>query len=311
MAKSPAKSIPHLVKCPKQLSGELPHGVLSHGKFLRRCDLTKVKRFYCKACKVTFSEATVTFEFRQKKRDINLPLFKQLSSNTSMRRSAILVGTTRKTVARRFAYFDKVAMRYHTDLLNNMNKVGNVQFDDMESSIHTKLKPVSIPLAVEHPSRIILGISAASMPAKGHHAELSRRKYGKRLDERRKAWTEVLSQVAVAAHSEMSITSDMHKCYPIAIKKHLPNATHLQVPSRKAIIAGQGELKQGGRDPLFSLNHTAAMFRANVCRLIRRTWCTSKRLDRLQTHLNIYTMWHNENILAKAQQRRANFPLAG
>jgi hypothetical protein len=50
---------------------------------------------------------------------------------------------------------------------------------------------------------------------------------------------------------------------------------------------GQGELKRGGFDPLFSLNHTAAMFRDRLKRLSHRTWCTTKRPDRLQLLLDL------------------------
>jgi hypothetical protein len=225
-----------------------------------------------------------------------------------MRRTAILVGVARKTVDRRMEYFDKVASSYQLKLFKTLPPPTKVQFDDMESSIHTKLKPVSMPLAVAHPSRVILAFDVASMPAKGHLAEMSRRKYGKRADERGDAWRNVLSKVAKITTNDLTITSDQHKRYPFAIKSCLPTAKHIQVPSRRAIIAGQGELKLGGRDPLFSLNHTAAMYRANVCRLIRRTWCTSKRQDRLKVHMNLYAMWHNENILATQQKRKPRFP---
>ena len=50
-------------------------------------------------------------------------------------------------------------------------------------------------------------------------------------------------------------------------------------------------------DPLFSLNHTCAMLRANVNRLIRRTWCTTKKLQPLIDHLEIYTKYHNQILL--------------
>jgi len=43
---------------------------------------------------------------------------------------------------------------------------------------------------------------------------------------------------------------------------------------RRECVVGQGELKGGGFDPLFSLNHTCAMIRAHVSRLFRRTWNT-------------------------------------
>jgi hypothetical protein len=69
-------------------------------------------------------------------------------------------------------------------------------------------------------------------------------------------------------------------------------------------VVGQGELKKVGRDPLFSLNHTCAMLRANLNRLFRRTWCTTKRIDRLEAHLWIYVRFHNEVLLKWPPEKR-------
>jgi hypothetical protein len=96
--------------------------------------------------------------------------------------------------------------------------------------------------------------------------------------------------------------------YPIMIKKHLPDdIVHVQTISRRASVAGQGEMKMGGYDPLFALNHTAAMLRANINRLIRRTWCTTKRPDRLKCHIAMYVYWHNETIAAELEKRKPSF----
>ena len=54
-------------------------------------------------------------------------------------------------------------------------------------------------------------------------------------------------------------------------------------------------------DPLFALNHTAAMFRANVNRLIRRTWCTTKKRERLADHLTLYMAHHNLKLQPEIQ----------
>ena len=146
------------------------------------------------------------------------------------------------------------------------------------------------------------------MPAKGLLAKKSKERYGSRKDERSTAWRHVLTTVSQIADPALIITSDSHKRYPQMIRKYVPGAQHIQVKSRRACVAGQGELKAGGRDPLFSLNHTAAVLRANICRLIRRTWCTTKLKERLHCHITLYAMWHNENILAKLEQRKPVFP---
>lgn len=298
------------IACPfhRPLPGHTPCSVRAKGCFYRASDGKKLRRFLCLECGRSFSEATLTLEYRQRKRWVNEFLFTLLASNNSMRRSAIISRVTRKTVARRLSYFNEVAKRYHENLLSELPPITKVHFDDMETSEHTKMKPLSIPIAVDHPSRLILSVDVARMPAKGLLAEKSRRKYGPRPDERAAGWRHVLSTVARLASPEVIITTDSHKRYPRIIKLHLPQASHIQVKGRRGCVAGQGELKVGGWDPLFSLNHTAAMLRANICRLIRRTWCTTKRKERLREHIMLYVMWHNETIISKQQGRERQFP---
>ncbi len=63
----------------------------------------------------------------------------------------------------------------------------------------------------------------------------------------------------------------------------------------------QGELKRGGFDPLFALNHTCAMFRDHLKRLSRRTWCTTKRASCLQDLLYVYAWFHNERLAGRGR----------
>ena len=46
-------------------------------------------------------------------------------------------------------------------------------------------------------------------------------------------------------------------------------------------------------DPLFALNVTAAKLRNDLSRLGRKTWVTTKKLERLDAHLALYLAWNN------------------
>jgi hypothetical protein len=89
------------------------------------------------------------------------------------------------------------------------------------------------------------------------------------------------------------ITTDENPKYPGWLRSVFPEATHETHKGRRGCRTGQGELKKIGFDPLFGLNHTAAMIRANVNRMFRRTWCTTKRPARLALHLELYVFYHN------------------
>jgi hypothetical protein len=136
------------------------------------------------------------------------------------------------------------------------------------------------------------------MPAKGPLAQISRKKYGFRGDERPAKARELFSALAPFIHFRARITTDQNPKYPRWLKPYFPHAVQRAVKGRRGCITGQGELKKIGFDPLFDLNHTCAMLRANINRLFRRTWCTTKRPDRLEAHLHLYVQFHNFELTA-------------
>ena len=100
-------------------------------------------------------------------------------------------------------------------------------------------------------------------------------------------------------HPKAMFKSDQNPSYPGRLKRHFPDCQHITTKGGRACIVGQAELKKLGWDPLFSLNHSAAMFRANMNRLFRRTWCTTKTIKGLEAHLALYVSFHN-TVLVRA-----------
>ena len=172
-------------------------------------------------------------------------------------------------------------------------KARKIQFDDMETFEHTKCKPLSIILAVEEKTRRLLGFEVSQMPAKGHLAQISRKKYGVRWDYRSKARAKLFTKIKELVEPQSLIKSDENPHYTNDIKRFFPRATHKVYKGRRGAITGQGELKKIGLDPIFDLNHTCAMLRSKANRLFRRTWCTTKRPERLKLHLNLVALHHN------------------
>jgi len=166
----------------------------------------------------------------------------------------------------------------------------------METFEHSKLKPLSITLAVTKP-RQILGAFVASMPAKGLLAKKAVEKYGRRKDERKKSLHALFKTLKPIVSKTALFQSDQNPHYPKVLTEHFPEATHLTVKGLRGCVVGQGELKATSWDPLFSLNHTAAMLRANMNRLFRRTWCTTKTPQGLRDHLALYIDFHNQLLV--------------
>lgn len=275
------KNCPRIVRC---------------GHFYRKSDSKRIQRFHCLNCARRFSRATFHPCFRQKKRQKNETLKRMLCSGVSQRRAAKILGLNRKTIVRKFKHL-AVQAKLWLMIENSLKpKAEIVEFDDLETFEHTKCKPLSVTLAVEHGSRRILGFAVSQMPAKGHLARIAYKKYGFRKDFRAQGRAELFSNIKPLIADRAVLKSDSNPHYPQDVKRFLPDCSHITFLGQRGSITGQGELKKIRFDPLFSLNHTCAKFRADVNRLVRKTWCTTKDPARLVDHLSIYACFHNRNF---------------
>ena len=282
-------------QCP---SFETKEFVRKNGYFTRRCESRPIARFLCLKCKKSFSHATGTLEFRQRKRRVNSKLKGLLASSVSLRRCALLLGVSRTTIDRKFIYLAKKANLSQKKYMESLrNSVTNLQFDDLLTSEHTKMKPVTVSLAVDKDRRFILGAEVGRIPAFGHLATLSRKKYGRRENEHQQTLERLFQNIASTFAQDLSIESDEHRLYRAMSRVYAPKSEHLQYKGGRGCIVGQGELKKLGHDPLFTLNHTCAMLRANLNRLVRKTWCTSKKIERIKMHLDIFVDFYNREYL--------------
>jgi len=268
------------------------------GFFFRSSDSKYIARFQCKICNRSFSSARYSSCFLQKRRRLNDPIREHLAQGMTQRQIARVLKTSRKTVERKLRFLAAQARLTHQQFLMSLvrsnNKLDLVQFDEMETFERSKCLPVSIPLIVEPKTRKILAIGACSMPAKGLLAAISVKKYGPRRDERPECAQKIFKQVDPVLAPAACIFTDQNPKYPAWINTHSSTLISSTTKGRRGCIVGQGELKGGGFDPLFSLNHSCAMIRAHVSRLFRRTWNTTKRIDRLEDHLYIYINYHNQ-----------------
>ncbi len=284
----------------KHLDGTTSGRISKKGTFYRLCDRRYIQRFQCRVCKLQFSRATFDIDYRQHRREINRKFFLYLASGVTLRRAAILLSADRKTINRKLKILGARAQADHQEWLEERFhplSIGHIHFDDLETAEHTKCKPLSVTLAVRNKSREILDFQVRRMPAKGTLSKIAQKKYGKRKDERPSGWNQLFQNLKPLLQPDATIESDENPNYPRYLNKHLPMAKHIRHPGARGAIAGQGELKKLRFDPLFSLNHTCAMLRANINRLFRKTWSTTKKIEGLVNHLWIYVRFHNTLLL--------------
>lgn len=269
-----------------------------NSSYVRKCDQVKITQYRCFSCKLTWTPETDTLEKGQRLRSVNEKLRPLLVSCVSMRRCAKLLGIDRKTVARRIPYF---AAKARLELAQQAapEPCSEIYLDELITFEHTRCKPLAVCMAVSK-QRKILSFAVSSMPPIGKNLKkISLRKYGKRPNHRRKGLKSCLEELQPYVGKNTVFISDEEPSYPALIARQHPGHEHRRHPSKRAVIAGQGELKDHSFDPLFAINHTFAMLRANLARLVRRTWVTTKKASRLEEFIQIYMAAHNLDLIAR------------
>lgn len=278
--------------------------VIKSGFYHRVSDGHSVQRFQCQECKIKFSPATNSPTYGQNKRRLNPKIFELLASGMSQNRAARVLHTTRNTIARKLKFLGTQCHQKNLALLKNKKLITSVVFDELETFEHTKCKPLAVAAVVQETTRLILDVQVSSAPAKGRLAKVSLKRYGKRADQRKCGLEALFHAITPFCAQDLHVSSDMCPLYGNVLENTLGaipgmNVSFSQYKGARSRHYGLGELKALVFDPLFSINHTLAMYRANINRLFRRTWCTTKKPSALLDHLWIYVYYHN-HVLLKA-----------
>jgi hypothetical protein len=220
---------------------------------------------------------------------------KLFSSKVTQRRMAKILNCNRKTIARKIKVLASQA-RLRLQRFLEDKTFHHIQFDDLDTIGCFRLKPVTVTVAVSH-DRYILGFGVARIPAKGHLVKASLKKYGKRENEAPLMREHLFSDLTSVVSPQALIDSDEHPHYLELIENYFPEALHRRFKGKRSSLYGQGELKKKGYDPLFKVNHTLAMCRDGLSRLVRKTWATTKCIEALRDHLDIYVDFHNQKLI--------------
>lgn len=276
-------------------------GVRKKGFYSKRSTRAEnVQRYFCRPCRRSFSSQTGRLTYKDKKPHHNQAIYRLVCSGLSQARIAASLHVSRITVARKICKIAIFARRDHRLWQAQRQAAREVQFDEMQTFEHSKCKPISIGLAICKDDRSIVAAHAATMPATGLLAARSRKKYGRRPDLRPFAMRRLMEDIRTTHHEVQDcIRSDKKSSYGPLVARYLPTVRHEVSKGRRGCVVGQGELKAGGYDPLFNLNHNAAMIRDNLKTMSRRTWCTVKRLCRFMDLLDLYVHFHNRFVVMK------------
>ncbi len=266
------------------------------GYYRTKHNRRNVPRYRCRACGKSFSTRTDSPTAGQHKPQVNGMLMKLVCSGVTMRRTAKILGIARDTVTRKVGWLATQAHRTHTQNIDEGGiATSYVQFDELETFECSKHQPIGVSFAIRVKTGEIIDVEVAKKSAwtqKGKDR-------GWTLDHTRAACESVMTIVRKCLKPGGTIATDGSRMYGRAIPKAVPGANHKPyIRDKKAkddpvvnIARNRGGTKC---DPLFMVNHMCAKLRADISRLARRTWATTKKLERLQDHLLIYVAFQND-----------------
>jgi len=266
------------------------------GTFSRRCDGRLVPRFQCGTCGRRFSSQTFRLDYRLRKPRLQHQVLIHFVSKVTLRQSARTLGVTRKTVEHRLRLLGRHFELFHQARMAGKQLEGIFQLDEAETfETNRRLKPVTLPVLIERKCRFIVHAETAPLPARGKLSpKLKARKLelekveGRRRSGSRRAVKKCFEALRehVDAERPIHLQTDRKVTYPVILKEVFEKAPLIHERTDSGV-------KRDPKNPLFSINHTLAMLRDGLSRLVRRTWAHAKLRQRLATHLWIYIAWRN------------------
>ena len=289
-------------RCPYPDCSSISLGVFRHrrhGLYSRACDGRCVQRFRCRTCHRTFSTQTFRLDYRLRKPALHLHLMGLFASKVTHRQSARILHCTRRTVARRLALLGPHCQAFQRRMLTRARArrglLGNFQLDELETFEHNRrLAPVTMPILIERKSYFIVDLRTAALPARGGLSKSDRAKkeerdkaFGKRKSGSREAVAACFKTLAEVhfPRGPVAVETDKKSSYVSTLRRIFgERLCHGRTHSRE---------KRNYANPLFPINHTLAMARDCVSRLVRRTWAASKKRERLAWHAWIWAVWRS------------------
>jgi len=272
------------------------------GFFIRKgfyrplCRPQPIPRFFCKACRRTFSRQTFRADYRDHRPDLNAKLFLYLSSGIGLRQSSRLLGLSHRCTQLKFRKIARHLRRLNLNLQGPLPTGSSLLFDELETyEGRRNTRPVSLSHMIERESRYVIWAESAPIRPHGRMSEARRkaieqdeRRFGPRKDLSRRAIERTFRRAAALVERlpTVELVTDEKLLYPVI-------AREVFGPERLSHLRVNSQLARGTWNPLFPINHSDAMSRDLLGRLRRDSWLVSKMRRYLDLGMAMWIAYRN------------------
>lgn len=263
------------------------------GSYRPRCRTVPVPRFECRDCGRGFSRQTFRLDYRDRRPELNAPLFERLTGGATLRHCSRTLGADCKTIQRKFRKLSRHLRILDRSLLRRLPSGCTLVLDEQEDFETTRTKPVTIPVVVERVSKLVVAVDVAAIRRVARKGSRGRRRLerqesreGRRRDDSRRCLRHVFGRLArLLEGKNAALVTDCKSSYATECRRiHQARFHHLRVPS---------DLPKDVASPLFPVHLAQSMIRCSNARMRRRSWAKSKSRRMLRLQLAMFAAFRN------------------
>lgn len=278
------------------------------GMYFPRCRSEGVQRYRCNTCWRGFSRQTFRHDYRDRRPEANVPLFLLMTSGVGFRQAGRLLALDARAVQQKQQKIARTLGLLHGNLCRLLPADRTWLLDEEETFEGASIRPLTMPVLIERQTWFVVATAVGSIrrlapagTARRQRQERDEQQWGQRPDQSRACVRSVLDDLArKVPHGNVILHTDQKATYAtIARDVFGDRVTHATTAGTRI---------RDTHNPLFPINTTLAMTRDNCGRLRRRSWLVTKKAERLQDHLFVFTAYRNYVRRRFNRDRRTETP---
>ena len=265
------------VNCPKCGNKDLA----KDGKRKMKKNQLPLQQYKCRSCKHRFTTNALKKTYRQRKPELNKKVMKLYCEGNTLRGIGRILGISYNTVVAKFKMMALLARDRHLKAINEGEiETKYVQFDEMETFEETREKPLGIQLSIRPKTGQIICAKVCRIPIKALSVPPRIKEEYFKQTNKKEAISDMLIETSKVLNPKYSVLSCDGSTQNVSLAKKICD---------KSLI----ETHVNDYAGMWRLNHTCAKLRHHISRLVRKTWATTKKMERLQMHFDLFIACQN------------------
>ena len=276
------------------------------GYYERIASPQRIQRYICRSCHRNFSSQTFSSTYWLHHPELLRPTFFRSLACSGLRQITQETGTSHTTVARYFARIGRLCLLLHERLRPEYPNEALV-LDGFRTTESGHYWPFDLNLLVGSESHFVYGFNEAPLRRSGvmrpgqkrHYARLERKHGRPHPQATRDAVRELVGRV-VPRGARVTLHSDEHRAYPVALRALTDRTIEHKTTSSKA--------RRSAANPLFPVNLADLLLRHTSANHKRETIAFSKRRQNACYRAAIWMVWRN--YIKSFSERKRDAPPA-